>query len=186
MKFNEDLIQKLQNRQIAIDFRPITFIGSFSEELSTLTEVVKRAFPNNPPPTGVATFYFATSPSYKTWGSSDNPGSVLGLDLHNVSDFISSDKHEKETFSVGEEVLVWDGNDESNYKRRYYVATNEAAEYPFLVTDKNIISIKGTFCVSRWKYIAKIPQSIELTAQDISDGKGVGIDPKLIKFVEHK
>ena len=37
-----------------------------------------------------------------------------------------------------------------------------------------------------WKCIAKIeqPQIIELTFEDISNGKGVGVDPKLIRIKE--
>ena len=45
---------------------------------------------------------------------------------------------------------------------------------------------KTVYTTSTWEYwkeVDETPKVIELTFQDISDGKGVGIDPKLIKII---
>jgi len=41
-----------------------------------------------------------------------------------------------------------------------------------------------TFIVAYWPYAREVAPIVNLTAEDISAGKGVGVDPKLIRFKE--
>lgn len=41
-----------------------------------------------------------------------------------------------------------------------------------------------TFTVTYWDYAREVVPTVNLTAEDISAGKGVGVDPKLIRFKE--
>ena len=52
-------------------------------------------------------------------------------------------------------------------------------------TIKDVNPINGATFWNMWKEIGEVetPKIIELTFQDISNGKGVGVDPKLIKII---
>ena len=71
-------------------------------------------------------------------------------------------------------MLVWDGDNEKNAVRREVHAYVPTTPNPWITSR------------TRYGHAKEIPvsQPIYLTAQDVSEGKGVGVDPKLIKFKE--
>lgn len=107
---------------------------------------------------------------------------------HNPGDLIK-----KPNYDFGQEITT--------EQFRKYVLKKEEKKFPrmMLVSDDTnnwIRKIVHCYCgtlnrpwvveVGGYKYAKEIPapQPIYLTAQDISEGKGVGVDPKLIKFKE--
>lgn len=85
----------------------------------------------------------------------------------------------------GDMVLVWD--DLSSQEEAIFLASIEGAENPYLVVsdqDEDEFFTNKPFNFDYYKYMEIIPQKVKLTLQDISDGKGVGVDPKLIKIIE--
>jgi hypothetical protein len=87
-------------------------------------------------------------------------------------------------FKRGDKVLVW--YDESYACERIFLTKIEGTIYPYICVSKSRESdfLEGTvFNITPWKNCKHAPKFIELTLQDISDGKGVGVDPKLIKII---
>jgi hypothetical protein len=82
-------------------------------------------------------------------------------------------------FKRGDKVLVWH-NDENNAIEYIFLAKIEGSFFPYIVKTSNSEVKFNTVCFKNCKHA---PQVVELTLQDISDGKGVGVDPKLIKII---
>jgi hypothetical protein len=84
---------------------------------------------------------------------------------------------EEPEFKRGDKVLVWDNDDVIS--ERIFLAKIEGALFPYIVKDSD----KKDFLIIGYKNCKHASQVVELTLQDISDGKGVGVDPKLIKII---
>lgn len=75
-------------------------------------------------------------------------------------------------------------------RKRILIAILPDSEYPYLgMTEDALSKLKQgkSSDISAYKYVQKedeIPQYIELTLKDISEGKGVGINPELIKIIK--
>jgi hypothetical protein len=87
---------------------------------------------------------------------------------------------EKTEFKRGDKVLVLDG-DENSTLERIFLTKIEGGIYPYIV--KKLDAPNDFFDWSAHTNCKHAPQVVELTLQDISDGKGVGVDPKLIKII---
>jgi hypothetical protein len=86
-------------------------------------------------------------------------------------------------FKRGDKVWVWD--DDDVISERIFLTKIEGAAHPYICVMKGKESafLKGEpYLINIWKN-CKHSIQIELTLQDISDGKGVGVDPKLIKII---
>jgi hypothetical protein len=96
------------------------------------------------------------------------------------------------TPKFGEEVWVSDESIEdaiNKKKNRIFLAEIKQTKRPFIcVSYSEYESFKRgeTVPICDWRFIAKIeePQLVHLTFEDISNGKGVGVDPKLIRIKE--
>jgi hypothetical protein len=92
----------------------------------------------------------------------------------------------EQEFKRGDKVLVWD-DDESRAKERIFLTKIEGAIHPYVCVHKGYESafLEGklfhTYSYENCKPLPEL-QLIELTLQDISDGKGVGVDPSLIRI----
>jgi hypothetical protein len=126
-------------------------------------------------------------------------GSYYGIVGGIICDYAALPKNATEitlpdewTPKFGEEVWVSNESieDAINKKiKRVFLGEIKQAESPFVcVFDSNEESFKRgeTVPICDWRFIAKIeePQLVHLTFEDISNGKGVGVDPKLIRIKE--
>lgn len=96
-----------------------------------------------------------------------------------VGEFFTCSKFVEKVEDVEEKkfprmMLVWDGDNEKSAVKREVHAYVPTTPNPWITSH------------TRYGHAKEIPapQPIYLTAQDISEGKGVGVDPKLIKFKE--
>jgi hypothetical protein len=84
-------------------------------------------------------------------------------------------------FKRGDKVFVW-YEIESSAQELIFLAEIKGSKYPYIVTSEEELE-KECFTFNYYKNCKHAPQVVELTLQDISDGKGVGVDPKLIKII---
>jgi hypothetical protein len=84
-------------------------------------------------------------------------------------------------FKRGDKVLVW-YDIESSAQELIFLAEIKGSKYPYIVTSEEEFKKDG-FQYNYYINCKHAPQVVELTLQDISDGKGVGVDPKLIKII---
>jgi hypothetical protein len=84
-------------------------------------------------------------------------------------------------FKRGDKVLVW-YEIESSAQELIFLAEIKGSKYPYIVTSEEEFKKDG-FQYNYYINCKHAPQIVELTLQDISDGKGVGVDPKLIKII---
>ena len=96
------------------------------------------------------------------------------------------------TPKFGEEVWVSDESIEdaiNKKKNRIFLAEIKQTASPFIcvaISCEESFERGETVSAIAWRFIAKIeePQLVHLTFEDISNGKGVGVDPKLIRIKE--
>ena len=89
-------------------------------------------------------------------------------------------KDELPTLGVG--VLMMVSNDEDiNFKQRFVIAKTKCG-YLAWAGAETADEIEFKYA-KFWEFAKKIEQKVILTKQDISDGKGVGIEPHLIEIV---
>lgn len=86
----------------------------------------------------------------------------------------------------GDKILVWNEN-VYNKQERVYLAYIENTHYPIIAVAKNqeeYFFNGSKFITTSWKNWSFIEEDIivELTMEDISNGKGVGIKPELIRI----
>lgn len=85
-----------------------------------------------------------------------------------------------------DKILVWDEEDKKT-KKRIFLTYIEGATNPVVCVDSedeyNFLNGKA-FVTIPWKYWSFIEEDtiVELTMEDISNGKGVGIKPELIRI----
>lgn len=89
----------------------------------------------------------------------------------------------------GDEILVSDNY--SNYKKRIFLAYINGANIPVITVanaDESNFKEGKPFSTVGWRCYEKIEeeQIVELTMEDISNGKGVGIKPELIRIKKQK
>jgi hypothetical protein len=79
-------------------------------------------------------------------------------------------------------MLVWD-DDETEAEEAFVYGKEEESiyTYPWISKGEEWWSDTG---VRGWKHAKPIPEIVELTLQDISEGKGVGVPAHLIKIKE--
>jgi hypothetical protein len=92
----------------------------------------------------------------------------------------------EQEFKRGDKIWVWSYN-ESDIKERIFLTKIEGAKFPYVCVYQGYESyfLEGkTFFTDSWKNYKPLPEPklIELTLQDISEGKGVGVDPSLIRI----
>lgn len=86
----------------------------------------------------------------------------------------------------GDEILVRDTI--VNYEKRIFLAYIEGARSPVVTVakgDESNFKQGKPFSTVQWRYYKRIEeeeQIVELTMEDISNGKGVGIKPELIRI----
>lgn len=96
------------------------------------------------------------------------------------------------TPKFGEEVWVSNESIEdaiNKKKKRIFLGELKQTKSPFIcvaISDEESFKRGETVSAIEWRFIAKIeePQLVHLTFEDISNGKGVGVDPKLIRIKE--
>jgi len=86
----------------------------------------------------------------------------------------------------GDEIWVSDTID-GNHEKRIFLAYIEGAKSPVVTVakgDESNFKQGKPFSTVQWRYCKKIEeeQIVELTMEDISNGKGVGIKPELIRI----
>ena len=90
----------------------------------------------------------------------------------------------------GDTILVWD-NDEKDADRRIFLAYIEGAKQPITCVDKHNeyeFTYGKEFDTTKWKHWKPIPKEdiaeelVELTVEDISNGKGVGVKPDMNSY----
>lgn len=86
----------------------------------------------------------------------------------------------------GDRILVWDSY-ERDAAERIFLAYIEGAIHPVQSVEsehEHRFKNNASFDIARWKNWKPIPKEVivELTMQDISEGKGVGIAPHLIRI----
>lgn len=96
--------------------------------------------------------------------------------------------HIEYSMNPNKERVVEVSNDNVNWKKRVYIKTVERRS-TYHVTWLNAQTVEEAKNISEirsWKYIREVQeeQIVELTLQDISDGKGVGIPSHLIRIKE--
>jgi hypothetical protein len=126
-------------------------------------------------------------------------GSYYGIEYGKICYYPALPKNATEitlpdewTPKFGEEVWVSDESIEEaiNKKRkRIFLAEIKQTVCPFVCVicpDNESFKRGETVPTCGWRFIAKIeePQLVHLTFEDISNGKGVGVDPKLIRIKE--
>jgi len=96
-------------------------------------------------------------------------------------------KKEKEKPKRGDEIWVSDTID-GNHEKRIFLAYIEGAKSPVVTVakgDESNFKQGKPFSTVQWRYYKRIEekdQIVELTMEDISNGKGVGIKPELIRI----
>ena len=90
----------------------------------------------------------------------------------------------------GDEILVWN-TFENNAQTRIFVTYIEGHIYPVFTVEKGMeedFKNKKTFGSSMWRNWKPIPKEdiveelVELTVEDISNGKGVGVKPNMNSY----
>ena len=158
-----------------------------NDDFSKSEQILNAAFPNCPKFIGKSQYYFKnvlnSVPGYI--GIND-----LDLFIHNLkgaeipktiikaTDFF--------TYAYGTPILVRDDADDS-WEEAIFLSYAPGAEYSYIVftkEDPSISTNNSGFSPhgSCYRFAKDVPQFVYLTAKDISEGKGVGIDPALIKF----
>lgn len=141
-------------------------------------EILKKSFPNVPQFNGVFKYYWIGLSS-NVWEVTDFPHKLPNLPVQKATDFALGPER-------GDYVWVRDINDGA-WVRRIYITTVEGASCPYFVVnkaDEEEFKKGKSFFVTFWAQMKPIEeeQIIELTIQDISDGKGVGIPAHLIRI----
>ena len=103
------------------------------------------------------------------------------LPTQSVADFLEPQ------FKRGDRVLV--SNDGNAWEERIYLYTIDNSKTPYIVVhhwDNKNYKEGDKFHLSSYSYIKALPEpkEVHLTLKDISEGKGVGVDPKLIRIKE--
>lgn len=86
-------------------------------------------------------------------------------------------------FKFGDLIWCWDADNPSKKIQHHFIAYNKDAKSPYIVTSKYCID-KSPPIFNAWSFECASASVVTLTAQDISEGKGVGVDPNLIHFKE--
>lgn len=90
----------------------------------------------------------------------------------------------KELPNRGDKIMVTDGS--TSWCERIYIGNLEGTKFPVVVvvpSDEQRFLEGKEFSVSLWKYWKPIEENVvELTMEDISKGKGVGVKPELIRI----
>jgi len=90
---------------------------------------------------------------------------------------------EKDTKTYPRVMEVSNSEDFSNFKTRV-VFMEKNGQYLAWSNASTLEEAEKTFTVTYWAYAREAAPTVNLTAEDISAGKGVGVDPKLIRFKE--
>lgn len=100
---------------------------------------------------------------------------------------------EDETIKIGDIIIATNSNEislKNCQRRRIYMGELPNSEYPYLgITQDALDKLKqgkaaDISSYSRIQKVTKNTEYIELTLKDISEGKGIGINPNLIKIVK--
>ncbi len=88
--------------------------------------------------------------------------------------------------NVGDEILVWD-KDENKTQKRIFLAYIPQTNYSVItvcVGNESLFKNGEKVSASLWKNWKPIPKEeiVELTIEDISAGKGVGVPPHLLRI----
>lgn len=90
---------------------------------------------------------------------------------------------EKDTKTYPKVMEVSNSENFSNPKTRV-VFMEKNGKYLAWLNASTLEEAEKTFIVAYWDYAREVAPTVNLTAEDISAGKGVGVDPKLIRFKE--
>ena len=96
--------------------------------------------------------------------------------------FVDEETIKDELPTLGEGVLMLVSDDEyENYKKRFVIAKTKKG-YLAWAGAETADEIECKYA-KFWEFAKKIEHKVILTKQDISDGKGVGVEPHLIEIV---
>lgn len=144
--------------------------------LEELREVLRLAFPKDDCNlSGTAIFYFKNFKSTGEWDCTSN----IALPIQSVKDFLEPQ------FTRGDIVEV--SNHAEGWERRIYLTTVEGAYLPHVVVnvaDEEKYTEGDQFGITTFRKIREVGKEkiVELTMEDISEGKGRGIPPYLIRI----
>lgn len=186
MKFNQELIEKLKNKEVVIEN---------NGKLSQLRDVLNYAFPlDKSGLSGSRPLYGAASPNYWTTRS------LGGIPSLSVSDFILSEDKQEECICnayMGSDLLIEDhcpakvhGKKEPEFKwgEDIQVLNNESWQDAIYIGLFPAAGIEPVYAVNRngsveiYKNIRKIPMTIAVTMQEIAEWKGCSVEQ--IKIVD--
>ena len=106
---------------------------------------------------------------------------VIGCEIIEIpSEIIPNDLPKK-----GEVILVWDYDEQKPSQRIFldYIPQSKSPVICVIPSDETNFTNGEKVGVNLWiNYKKFIPEFVELTLDDISAGKGVGVDPKLIRI----
>lgn len=140
--------------------------------LEELKEVLTKAFPKDiTPPQGSSDYYYGKE---GVWDSTD----FTNLPTQSIKDFLIPE------FKRGDVVEV--SNDGTRWVKRIYLSSIEGYREPhILVSSQTEDNFKNGehFTIVFSQYIRPVQEEIvELTFEDITNGKGVGVPPHLIRI----
>ena len=88
--------------------------------------------------------------------------------------------------NVGDEILVWDSAENNATKRIFlgYIEQSRCPIYCVSIGDEDDFKEGKKVSIANWKNWKPIPKEeiVELTIEDISAGKGVGVPPHLLRI----
>ena len=159
-----------------------------NDDVSKSEQILNAAFPNCPKFIGKSQYYFKNvlNPIPGYIGVND-----LNLLMHNLKGSEISKIIVKATdfftYAYGTPILVCDDPNEDSWEEAIFLSYAPGVTYPYVVSteeDPAISTDDSGFSsqVGCYKFAKDVPQFVYLTAKDISEGKGIGIDPALIKF----
>lgn len=139
-----------------------------------LNKVLRLAFPKLATVRGSYKFYYKHS-IYKTWGCSD----VENLPYQSVKDFLSFTPKRGDLVEVKYEGDEW--------VKRIYLGVIEGAYCPYITVnglDEDNYRNGNLFGIMNFSHMREIKKEeiVELTMEDISNGKGTGIPSHLIRI----
>ena len=143
--------------------------------LEELKEVIQLAFPFAGIPLGSYNYYYNGYQDGYWACSSDEPD----IPVQSVKDFLKP--------KSGYPKVMW-VSDYSDFRdaRKRVVFMEKCGWFIAWHSSDTIEKAEKEFFTTPWKYAKDIeePQIVELTFKDISEGRGVGVDPSLIRIKE--
>jgi len=166
MRLRQELIEQLRNGEAAVKGN-----GRCEDDVK-LKEIIQTAFSH----------YKGYINNIRTYYALDCKGIGFPFSNNTCDKTYEIDDFFEEEFNpqFGDEVMV--SQDNEKWYKRYYVGNYKGINY-CVFYDDNFLK-QTNFYTNQWKYIKPLKEEeevVHLTLKDISNGKGVGVPPHLIR-----